>query len=1243
MPYATACGGADSIDVLGWGPGQGILGAASPDGATSILSETVLHRLLRDDVGVIQLSTDTVRIERQNGTSTVLTTDISIRGLAVSSKHIVVWNGQEARVFEWSEASGNNNPSLVSKFTTTARAIALRDETLVRTSTNLVELCNLQGVRKLKISFSDGEGSPTHVDVNGNFLAVATDTGLIKVFQVDRREPKQLGTPGRFPLERDQSHNLAILPGVESKDRATAIDRHNEKSQSANKNGKTSASGRAIRSIKCNADGTRVSILADHVHGTTVRIQEPDSCLHVYDSDRDIVDSHDFGAVRRYPVSHYWDPAEPKLLACETLALRIGPETKSARRPNLVDGNGLDKLNYKSLGLSEGYQSPKNPQHEKTASQTEAANKGGGDGTTENRSKLLQKKLERSPEEEPLIEVTTLFVTADHGMLLQDVFTLEPPLEALLGVQVPRLFFTRTGAGQQEQQRALTGGESKSGGVRPSTERAKDTAANVYADVGLCSRVMRDFVGLDDSDEQTRHALLNFSYYLTVGNMDEAHRAVRLIKSPSVWENMAHMCVKTKRLDVAEVCLGHMGHARGAAAVRIAKGSAPEREARVAAVAIQLGLRNDAARLYRECGRFDLLNELYQAAGEWYLALDTAERYDRIHLRSTHHRYALHLESLGQYDAAARHFELADTHRREVPRMLVEREEQAALERYVMRSDDTELLKWWAGYCESLCHFDSAQTCYTKASDFYNLVRVACFENDIERAADLVDDSRSAAAAYRLARHLEGRGDINEAIQYFARSGCYNHAIRLARQYGLDTDLMQFCIKARPSLQVDCASYFERKGEYEKAVQLYQKGGELGKALDLCFKVGGTGRSQMFEVLANIAKELDDNASPAVLARCAEFFIEHEQYEEAVRMFIRGGRYMQAIDLCVERNVQITEDLAEALTPEKVASTTTSCEAKQRGEEKDALKDDRLTATATSTIKKDPRIMSIEERTKVLLEVARALKKQGSFQLACKKYTQAGDRSRALKCLFKLGDTKTIVYYASKTRHRDIYILAANYLQSLDWQSGTAAANELSKKIVEFYTKAKAFEQLAAFYDAYAQAEIDEYRDYEKAVGALRESRQQLAKAKMPDRDRRVAALDQRISAVADFVEARRCEKSDPQKMVDMCTVLLQTRDVESAIRIGDAYALLVEHHYKSNNAQEAYALIQQMRQKKIVLTPYLEQDLLKKVYHAVGADPPKEVRAQGAEDEDPEGAVGEEIPEEMDWHESDGDSVRHK
>ena len=80
--------------------------------------------------------------------------------------------------------------------------------------------------------------------------------------------------------------------------------------------------------------------------------------------------------------------------------------------------------------------------------------------------------------------------------------------------------------------------------------------------------------------------------------------------------------------------------------------------------------------------------------------------------------------------------------------------------------------------------------------------------------------------------------------------------------------------------------------------------------------------------------------------------------------------------------------------------------------------------------------------------------------------------------------------------------------------------------------------------------EIDEFRDYEKALGALKESRQQLEKArKMADRERRITALESRISIVSDFVEARRYEKSDPQKMADVCTALLQRHDVESVIR----------------------------------------------------------------------------------------------
>ena len=52
---------------------------------------------------------------------------------------------------------------------------------------------------------------------------------------------------------------------------------------------------------------------------------------------------------------------------------------------------------------------------------------------------------------------------------------------------------------------------------------------------------------------------------------------------------MARMCVKTKRLDVATVCLGNMGNARAARALREVH-KEPELDARVACLAVQLGM-----------------------------------------------------------------------------------------------------------------------------------------------------------------------------------------------------------------------------------------------------------------------------------------------------------------------------------------------------------------------------------------------------------------------------------------------------------------------------------------------------------------------------------------------------------------------------------------------------------------------------------------------------------------------------
>lgn len=83
---------------------------------------------------------------------------------------------------------------------------------------------------------------------------------------------------------------------------------------------------------------------------------------------------------------------------------------------------------------------------------------------------------------------------------------------------------------------------------------------------------------------------------------------------------------------------------------------------------------------------------------------------------------------------------------------------------------------------------------------------------------------------------------------------------------------MGFALKSRPSLMVSVAEHLEEKGELEKAVQLYQKAGEVTRALELCFKAsgsedepgggGGGRRLAMFDALKAMAHDLGANASP---------------------------------------------------------------------------------------------------------------------------------------------------------------------------------------------------------------------------------------------------------------------------------------------------------------------------------------------------------------------------------------------
>ena len=54
---------------------------------------------------------------------------------------------------------------------------------------------------------------------------------------------------------------------------------------------------------------------------------------------------------------------------------------------------------------------------------------------------------------------------------------------------------------------------------------------------------------------------------------------------------------------------------------------------------------------------------------------------------------------------------------------------------------------------------------------------------------------------------------------------------------------------------------------------------------------------------------------------------------------------------------------------------------------------------------------------------------------------------------------------------------------------------------------------------------------------------------------------------------------------------------VQSAIRVGDVFAVLVEYFYMQRNMEQAFRLIENMRQRGIVLAPFLDADLITTVY----------------------------------------------
>jgi len=61
----------------------------------------------------------------------------------------------------------------------------------------------------------------------------------------------------------------------------------------------------------------------------------------------------------------------------------------------------------------------------------------------------------------------------------------------------------------------------------------------------VIQRVHRDFVGLEEAEKSAKVAMMDFSFYLTLGDMDEAFKAIKVIKRFDTghgFDGVTHWC-----------------------------------------------------------------------------------------------------------------------------------------------------------------------------------------------------------------------------------------------------------------------------------------------------------------------------------------------------------------------------------------------------------------------------------------------------------------------------------------------------------------------------------------------------------------------------------------------------------------------------------------------------------------------------------------------------------------------------
>ena len=540
-----------------------------------------------------------------------------------------------------------------------------------------------------------------------------------------------------------------------------------------------------------------------------------------------------------------------------------------------------------------------------------------------------------------------------------------------------------------------------------------------------------------------------------------------------------------------------------------------ENIATLAAIALELGASEEAEQLLGQCSRYDLLGDLLRSQNRWDEALLVVQEHgDEALLAETHYKYAEYLEkTVGEEGLAVDHYILSGRVKEFLER-LVQSGRLTDAENVVVKCKETDLMSWLAQKHEQANNMSSALELYQLAGDDLGLARMALRQNDIDTATSIAENG-DTAVVHHVALHLENVGEAQRAIFLFTRGGMLNDAMRLVKQHGLHSEIVEAALNSSgDSEQIGkCADWLEECGQLARAAQLYAKDGNKSKALGLCLRMDddnsdGIGVDQeLKQLFSSIIDGIDDVTT-----------LTDAEVSTYTRRFI-------------------TWDLGESAFEFLV---------KSRG-----------------------------QYTTFFSSFASLCNDRGDHRLASKMYAKAGDKISSLNCLVQLEDTTTIIAFAKAARVDEAYEIAASYLQSLpEWTQDEQHVGT----ILSFLAKANNYSKLVQVHEEMARACIDEGEDYERALDLLTQGASYVEKVDdVHERATLRRQCQRKLYSLTKFQRASKKLNLTTEPMELFCAEAAREDEANSIVRVEHGIKALVLRYVSLHRYQDSYDLIQAM------------------------------------------------------------------